>query len=65
MEDWDEPFAREALARGLAATGQPDAAGAERTRAVTLTAALEDEGDRQILEAELAREPWFGIGSSA
>lgn len=65
METWDEPFAREALARGLAATGKADAARAERTRAIELTAVLDDEEDRQILEAELAREPWFGIGTSA
>ena len=65
MEDWDEPFAREALARGLAATGQQDEAGAERAQAIELTAALSDEDDRQILEAELSREPWFGLDSSA
>ncbi len=61
MEDWDLPFALEALARALAATGDRDAAAIHRVEAERLTAAVAGEGDRQVLEGELAREPWFGL----
>lgn len=61
MADWDPPFAHEALARALAATGDLDAARAHRETAVQLTAACADPEDREVLEAELARAPWFGI----
>ncbi len=61
MEVWDAPFAHEALARALAATGDADDGAAHRSRAVELTAACPDAGDREVLEAELAREPWFGL----
>jgi hypothetical protein len=62
MADWDAPFAHEALARALAATGDPEGGAAHRSRCVDLTAALGDPEDRAILEGELAREPWFGLG---
>lgn len=61
MADWDLPFAHEALARALAATGDRDAAVAHRAEAERLTAAVAGEGDRQVLQGELAREPWFGL----
>jgi broad specificity phosphatase PhoE len=61
MADWDEPFAREALARALAATGQPDLATAELGRAQELAAAVADAGDREVLVTELRKEPWFGL----
>ncbi|WP_112243527.1 hypothetical protein [Kribbella monticola] len=61
MADWDEPFAHEALARALAATGSPDLARAELARAQELTAAVAEEGDRKVLLDELAKEPWFGL----
>jgi hypothetical protein len=61
VADWDEPFAREALARALAATGTPDAARVERDRAVDLTARVADPGDQEVLQRELATEPWFGL----
>ncbi|MGW6279364.1 hypothetical protein [Kribbella sp. NPDC055071] len=61
MSDWDEPFAREALARALAATGHPAAARAELDRARELTARVAGEGDRKVLQEELSKEPWFGL----
>jgi hypothetical protein len=61
MSDWDEPFAREALARALAATGHPAAARAELDRARELADLVAGEGDRKVLQEELAKEPWFGL----
>ncbi len=61
MEDWDAPFGHEALARALAATGDRAAGQAHRDRARELTDAVEGEADRQVLESELDREPWFGL----
>jgi hypothetical protein len=63
MADWDEPFAREALGRALAATGSGDQARVERRRAEELTALVADDGDREVLLTELAKEPWFGLTS--
>ena len=61
MADWDEAFAREALARALAATGSPDLARAELARAEQLTELVADSGDCEVLLAELGKEPWFGL----
>jgi len=61
MQDWDAPFAHEALARGLAATGQLGEARAQLQRANELAARVADDADRAIIEAELARGPWFGL----
>ncbi|TDW19684.1 hypothetical protein [Kribbella kalugense] len=63
MGDWDEPFAREALARALAATGQTAAARVELERVRELAKLISSDGDRQVLEEELAKEPWFGLPS--
>ena len=60
MADWDEAFGSEALARALAAVGDP-AAAQERDRAIALTAAVASDGDRAVLEAELIGGPWFGL----
>lgn len=60
-EDWDLAFAHEAVARAAAANGWNEDAGHHRRLAVELTARIEDDGDRGVLEAELAREPWFGF----
>ncbi len=59
--DWDAGFAHEALARAMAAAGDLEAAGEHRRRAEEITAAVADPGDREVLAAELAREPWFGL----
>ena len=61
MEDWDEPFAHEAIARAFAALGDVAAARHHRKLAESQTAAVAEEGDRSVLEAELDREPWFGL----
>lgn len=61
MGDWDEPFAREALARALAANGEPASARAELDRVQQLAGHISREGDRKVLEEELAKEPWFGL----
>jgi hypothetical protein len=61
MADWDEPFAREAIARALAATNALDAARTELNRAVDLGTRIADPQDRQVFETELAKEPWFGL----
>lgn len=61
VADWDRPFAHEALARALAATGDVAAGREHRALAVRLTAELADPEDRAVLEAELARAPWFGL----
>jgi hypothetical protein len=57
LEDWDLPFAYEALARAHGIAG--DAAGAERfaDSARKLTAQVRDAEDRQVLEADLATLP--------
>ena len=61
MEDWDEPFAHEAMARAYAALGDIACARHHRAHAESKTAMVAKEGDRQVLETELAREPWFGL----
>lgn len=61
MEDWDAPFAHEALARALAATGDLDAGRRHLAAAEELAAAVGSEGDRAVIDGELAREPWFGL----
>ncbi|WP_427890326.1 hypothetical protein ACQHIV_41975 [Kribbella sp. GL6] len=63
MGDWDEPFAREALARALAATGDTAGARRELERVEELAVAISDERDRVVLREELAKEPWFGLTS--
>jgi hypothetical protein len=64
MADWDAPFAHEALARALAATGDPDGGAAHRAEAVRRTAAVADPQDREVLTAQLRTGPWFGVDGS-
>jgi hypothetical protein len=61
VSDWDAPFAHEALARALAATGDLDGARRHRDLAVRLTGQVADALDREVLEAVLPRGPWFGL----
>ena len=61
MEDWDLPFALEALARAQAGVGDVATARSTLERAVQATAQVTDDGDRAVLETELQREPWFGL----
>jgi hypothetical protein len=61
VSDWDTPFAHEALARALAATGEPEQARRHRELAVRLTAQVVEPLDREVLAAALERGPWFGL----
>ena len=61
VSDWDAPFAHEALARALAATGDAEQARRHRELAVRLTEQVADPLDREVLEAALGRGPWFGL----
>ena len=54
LEDWDLPFAYEALARAHAVAGEPAEAERYLAKARELGAKIEGEEDRQILEADLA-----------
>lgn len=48
------------MARALAMAGDTRA-GDERLEAERLCALIAEEGERVIVEGELAREPWFGL----
>jgi hypothetical protein len=61
-EDWDHAFAHEAMARALAMAGD-NRARSERLEAERLCALIAEEEERVIVEAELARGPWFGLGT--
>jgi hypothetical protein len=54
MEDWDVPFACEALARAHAVAGDDAAAREWLTRAKAAGEAIGDEEDRLLLESDLA-----------
>jgi DNA-binding transcriptional MerR regulator len=54
LEDWDLPFAHEALARAHAVAGEPDEARAHLERARELAAGVMEEEDRALLESDLA-----------
>ena len=56
-EDWDLPFAYEALARAYDVAGDEDRAAREAMRARELALDVADEGDREHLLAELADLP--------
>lgn len=60
-EDWDVAFAAEAHARALAASGRTDEARAARVTADELCARVADPEDREVVERELDRGPWFGV----
>ena len=54
LEDWDLPFAHEALARAHALAGDGAEARRHLDRARELTGAVADEDDRGLLESDLA-----------
>ncbi len=58
--DFDRAYAHEALARAHALAG--DLATAARERSAALAVEVVDDEDREIVEADLAAEPWFGLG---
>lgn len=57
IEDWDRPAAAEAMARALVATGDLEGAAEWKARAADLLAAVTDEEDRSVVEADLAALP--------
>ena len=54
LEDWDLPFAHEALARAHSVAGDTEHARRHLDRARELTAKVADEDDRRLLESDLA-----------
>jgi len=54
LEDWDLPFAYEALARAHLTAGAAEEAAAAEARARQLGAAIDGEKDREIFESDLA-----------
>ena len=59
LQDFDLAYAHEARARALACLGRGDEARAERDAAAAVPIA--DAEDREIVQGDLAAEPWFGI----
>lgn len=57
--DFDHAYAAEAKARALAALGRTAEAAAARAGAAAV--AIADDQDREIVEADLAAGPWYGI----
>ena len=54
LEDWDLPYAYEALARAHLVAGETEDAAAAEARARELTAGISDPEDREHLEEDLA-----------
>ena len=54
LEEWDLPFAYEALARAHAAAGNADESRAWLERGRAAAAAIADDDDRDLLDADLA-----------
>ena len=59
LADFDLAFVHEALARALACAG--DDAGARSELDLARGVVIADAEDREIFEADLAKEPWYGI----
>lgn len=59
LADFDLAYAHESRARALACLGRRDEAIAERAVAAAVT--IGDIEDKNIVEADLVAEPWFGI----
>ena len=58
MADWDLPFALEARARALLATGAVDDARADLARAEELAAVIVDPDDKAVVDDALAKGDW-------
>jgi hypothetical protein len=59
-EDWDVPFAHEALARASLVAGDTGAAAGYAAKARELGEAIVDPEDRELLEKDLATLPFPG-----
>jgi hypothetical protein len=63
LDGFDLAYSYEARGRAHAALGHRDDAASWRKRAVGAAAEVSDDEDRQILEGDIAAEPWFGAAS--
>src|SRR5262245_51584804 len=59
LDDFDLAFVHEAVARALACSGDADGARAEI--AIAAAVPIADAEDKEIFDADLAAEPWYGI----
>ncbi len=59
VADFDLAFVHEAMARALACAG--DEEGARRELAVVASIPIVDPEDKEIVDADLAKEPWYGV----
>jgi hypothetical protein len=59
LQDFDLAYAHEARARALACLGRLDEAGLELVAARSVEIA--DPEDREVVDADLAAGPWFGL----
>jgi hypothetical protein len=59
VKDFDLAYVYEAKARSLACLGDFD--GAQEAKKFALSIEVADEEDRKIVEADLAKGPWFGL----
>jgi len=60
LVDFDLAYAHEAMARSLACLG--DLVAAADHRALAAAVPIAEADDREIVEADLAAGPWFGLG---
>ncbi len=59
LADFDLAFVHEAMARALACAGDHD--GARRELEVVSSIPIADAEDKAIFDADLAKEPWYGV----
>lgn len=59
IADFDLAYVYEAKARSLACIG--DMEGAREAKQSALTIAIADDEDRKLVQADLAKGPWFGL----
>jgi hypothetical protein len=59
VKDFDLAYVYEAKARSLSCIG--DVEGAREAKKFALSVEVADEEDRKIVEADLAKGPWFGL----
>lgn len=59
LTDFDLAYVHEAMARALACAGDTDAARAELALATAV--AIADAEDKEIIDADLAMPPWYGL----
>lgn len=60
LVDFDRAYAHEALARSFALLGNKERA--QHHLLLARDVSIADSEDRAVVEADLASEPWFGVG---